>query len=192
MPLVCGNKSELKSLHHLSQAGFSQISCVATAAVEWGGEGFIYRKTGADIRGSAGKEKQGLCLAVPVLRGPCQKSHCWNQEREKLPRSVQCLISCLTGAGTGLDSLLDNFCACRIPKCQDHISWTPSGRGSGFRNRGKKKKKKNHQSLSAVCPWKAWVTKRFCWGCDPGSALKKPCEAYSVVISLVFIILLYL
>lgn len=27
-------------------------------------------KTGAGIRGSAGKGSQGLCLAVPVLRGP--------------------------------------------------------------------------------------------------------------------------
>lgn len=162
MPLVCGIKSEVKSLQHLSQAGFSQISCVATAAVEWGGEGFIYRKTG-DIRGSAGKESQGLCLAVPVLRGPCKITLLESGGRKACPDLCSVLSHVWLEQGTGLGLLLDNFCACRVPNCQDLISWNLLQ--GGARGLGTGEEEEPPKSFSMALETMGSKT-RFGWGCE--------------------------
>lgn len=95
---------------------------------------------------------------------------------------MQCLISCLTGAGNWAGLVAGQFLCLQSAKLSaSHLLKPPSGRGSGLRNRGKKEPPK---SISSVSLETTGNKKRFCWGygagrrsCDPGkagSALKEP------------------
>lgn len=97
-----------------------------------------------DVLEKKGRGCVWLCLSLEDL----VKSHCWNQEGEKLPRSVQCLISCLTGAGNWAGLVAGRFLCLQSAKLSGSHLKPPPGRGSGFRNG---ENKKNHQkSFSGV------------------------------------------